>query len=92
MILRLKHGVMAWEIGELQVPIPALSLPIAVTLGLLFSLLVWVHPEMRLTKTTFWSYYEGYTRLSMSNGLAQSGCWERAAFINVIIVIYRVIV
>lgn len=30
--------MVAWEIVELQVPGPAMSLPIAVTLGLLFSL------------------------------------------------------
>lgn len=38
MALRLRHGMVAWERVELQVPIPALSSTIAMTLGLLFSL------------------------------------------------------
>lgn len=42
MVLRLRHGMVAWEMLELQVPVPALSLPLAVTLGLLFSLSIWV--------------------------------------------------
>lgn len=37
MVLRLRRGMVGWEI-ELKIPIPAMSLPTAVTLGLLFSL------------------------------------------------------
>lgn len=37
MVLSQSHRMVAWEKAELQVPVPALSLPIAVTLGL-FSL------------------------------------------------------
>lgn len=38
MVLRLRHGMVAWEIAEMQVLILALSLSISVTLGMLFSL------------------------------------------------------